>query len=184
MYGMVNKALQGMITHHYGPLAWNEVRARAGVDVETFISNEGYPDEITYRLAVAASEALNIPLPEILESFGRYWLLVTAREGYGALLSSAGRDIREFLLNLPNFHNRVSLILPQLQPPQFLCSDVAAGSLRLHYISHRPGLTPFVLGLLNAIGELFHQPVSVHLAKSRAGGDDHDEFEVAWEAPV
>ena len=43
---------------------------KAGVDVEVFMSNEGYPDEITYSLVAAASEVLRTPAEQILAWLG------------------------------------------------------------------------------------------------------------------
>ena len=60
MYGMVNKALQNMVVEAHGEQIWEQIRTRAGVDIEVFVSNQGYPDEITYQLAGAASEVLKI----------------------------------------------------------------------------------------------------------------------------
>jgi hypothetical protein len=48
MYGMVNKALEDMVVERFSEDAWERIKAEAGVDIDVFISNEGYPDEITY----------------------------------------------------------------------------------------------------------------------------------------
>lgn len=179
MYGMVNKALQNMVLEAHGEEVWEQIRTRAGVDVEVFISNEGYPDEITYQLAGAASEVLQAPVEDLLRAFGSYWVLKTARQGYGELMAAGGRTLREFLLNLPNLHTRVCLIFPHLRPPEFSCSDVAANSLRLRYRSTRQGLTPFVVGLVEGLGEMFETPVVVTLVPG-AHGPGRDEFLVSW----
>ena len=180
MYGMVNKAVEEMVCAAHGEIMWEKVKERAGVDVDVFISNEGYPDEITYQLVGAASAVLKLPPEKILEAFGEHWVLHTAQEGYGGLIQAAGKSLPEFLANLPNFHARVSMIFPKLQPPRFHCSDVTAGSLKLHYFTHRPGLTPFVVGLMQGLGKLFKTPVTVRLAEARDQGADHDVFNVSW----
>jgi len=183
MYGMVNKALEGSIRERWGEDSWERVRRRAGVDVEVFVSNDGYPDEMTYRLVGAASEEFGVTADELLEHFGVYWINRVALDCYGDLMRSGGRTMRDFLINLPNFHTRVRLFFPHLAPPQFRCSDVAEGGLRFHYYSHRPGLAPFVMGLLRGLGEMFRTPVEVRLDRGRERGADHDEFIVSWGAP-
>jgi len=182
MYGMVNRAVEEMVCMHHGEPLWEEIKSRAGVDVDVFMSNEPYPDEMTYRLVGAASEVLNLPAERVLEAFGEHWVLHTARDGYGGLLQAAGTTLPEFLRNLPNFHSRVAMIFPKLQPPRFECTDVTADSLRLHYVTHRDGLTPFVVGLLQGLGKMYSTPVTVRLAESRAEGADHDVFDVRWSA--
>ena len=67
MYGMVNKAVEDMVTTRFGEDTWEKIRTRAGIDVEVFISNEAYPDDVTYRLVGAASEELNLKPEEVLE---------------------------------------------------------------------------------------------------------------------
>lgn len=180
MYGMVNRALEEMVVSGWDEAAWERVKGSAGVDVEVFIGTEAYDDAVTYRLAGAASEVLGLPAGEVLRRFGLHWVLRTAREGYGDLLDAAGRDVREFLLNLPDFHTRVSLLFPHLSPPDFRCTDAGERSLRLHYRSARQGLTPFVGGLLEGIGEMFATPMSIVLDRSRSDGADHDEFLLSW----
>ena len=61
MYGIVNKAIQGLVTEQFGEQVWNKVKESSGVNIDTFLSSESYPDETTYKLAGAASEVLNIP---------------------------------------------------------------------------------------------------------------------------
>lgn len=180
MYGMVNKAVQGLITSRFGEDAWQRVKARAKVEDEIFLSNESYPDSVTYDLVAAASEELKLPAEQVLHAFGEYWILETARRGYGALLDAAGSTIPEFLQNLPSFHARVRLIFPNLQPPRFETTDVTADSLKLHYFSDRPGLAPFMVGLLSGLGKHLNTPVEVTRAVEKGDGSDHDVFFVKW----
>ena len=180
MYGMVNKALEGMISNDHGQEAWEEIKRRAGVDVEAFVSTEGYPDEVTYKLVGAATEFLDVSAQDLLEQFGVYWVVKTAGEGYGDLMAAGGNNLREFLINLPNFHNRVSLMFPHLQPPQFRCSDIQEDSIRLHYHSHREGLAPFVVGLIKGLGQRFSTRVEVSHEVVRGRDTDHDVFAISW----
>lgn len=180
MYGMVNKAVEDMVVMHHGEAVWEQIKAKAAVDVEVFMSNEAYPDEITYNLVAAASELLKTPAEQILHGFGEHWVLHTAQEGYGGLMKAAGKTLPEFLKNLPNFHSRVSMIFPRLQPPRFQCAEITDRSLKLHYFSHRQGLAPFVVGLMSGLGKMFNTPVTVRLVEARAEGADHDVFDVTW----
>ena len=180
MYGMVNKAIEQMVTSAHGDAAWLKIKQSAGVTDEIFISDQGYDDAITYRLVGAASEFTGRPAAEILHAFGEHWVLNTARKGYGPMLAAGGATLRDFLINLPHFHDRVALIYPKLTPPSFEVSDEQERSLRLHYLSHRAGLTPFVEGLLSGLGRLFDTPVQVKLVAAKADGADHDVFLVQW----
>lgn len=180
MYGMVNKAIEDLITSEHGADVWERIRARAGVKEEVFISNESYPDEVTYGLVGAASEVLDKPAAEILFAFGEWWVLKTANEGYGALMKAAGKTLPEFLINLPSFHTRVAMIFPRLHPPVFRCSEVTETSLHLHYMSHRQGLSSFVCGLLSGLGKMFGTPVEIQHIIQKEQGAEHDVYRVSW----
>lgn len=182
MYGMVNKAIEDLVVTQFGAGKWAAIKEKAGVDVDVFLSNEGYPDKVTYDLVAAASEVLGLPARDILIAFGEHWVLNTARQGYGSMLEANGRTLPEFLLNLPSFHTRVAMIFPDLRPPRFECSDVEAASLKLHYHSHRPGLGDFVVGLVQGLGKMFSTPATVEVMEKKAEGADHDVFLVSWSA--
>jgi hypothetical protein len=179
MFGLVNKGLEDMVCGQYGEEIWEEIKLKAEVEIEAFISLDAYPDDITYRLVDAASVVMKIPATDILEAFGRYWILFTATEGYGSLMEMAGDNLPEFLQNLDNLHARVGLSFPNLQPPSFLCSDLEAESLKLHYYSERPGLTPMVVGMLKGLGEKFGTEVDVQLTHTKAQGNDHEEVSIS-----
>lgn len=179
MFGLVNKGLEDMVCYQYGEEAWEEIKSIAEVEIEAFISMDAYPDDITYRLVDATSAVIKIPATEVLEAFGRYWILFTAIEGYGALVNMAGDSLPEFLQNLDNLHARVGLSFPKLQPPSFLCSDLEAESMKLHYYSERPGLTPMVVGMLKGLGEKFDVEVNIQLTNSKAQGNDREELSIS-----
>lgn len=178
---MVNKAVEEMVVLNYGQDVWESIKAAAGVELDVFMSNEPYPDEMTYNLVGAASRILAKPSNEILFSFGEHWILHTAQSGYGGLMQAAGGTFPEFLKNLPNFHARVSMIFPKLKPPRFECTDILSNSLKLHYHSHRVGLEPFVIGLLSGLGKLFSCNVQVQQIAFKQQGATHDVFDVKWE---
>ena len=180
MYGMVNRALEDMVCAAHGAETWEKIKAKAGVEVDLFLSNDAYPDEMTYNLVGAASEILEAPAPVLLEAFGVHWVTRTAAEGYGHLMKAAGTNLKDFLVYLPNFHTRVNLIFPHLNPPRFLCSDVGENSLKLHYFSDRRGLAPFVNGLIQGLSQYFSTPVEVKQISDWSDAGEHDIFEIRW----
>lgn len=182
MYGLVNKAIEQMVCSNHGVTMWNRIKSAADVDVEGFVSNRPYPDELTYRLVAAASEALDAPQEDILKAFGEYWVLHTALESYGPMMRATGRTLREFLVRLPHLHTRVELIYPDLQPPQFSCHEISDTALELHYWTNRPpGLEPFVEGLIHGLGRMFSTPVRVALSQHRGDGHEQSIFKVSWD---
>ena len=180
MYGLVNKALQEMVEKQFDPTVWARIRADAGVDDDVFISLDAYPDEITYRLVGAVAAVTQQEPTAILHDFGRHWVLDTASKHYGHLLQASGRTFSQFLQALPNFHTRVSLMMPRLIPPEFACDDIEPQRMILHYRSTRAGLVPFVDGLIHGLADLYAVAVTVNVLPERSEGPGHTAFEVAW----
>ncbi|WP_427160524.1 heme NO-binding domain-containing protein [Aliinostoc sp. HNIBRCY26] len=180
MYGLVNKAIQDMVCSRFGEDIWRTIKQKAEVDVDVFISMEGYPDDITHRLVKAASVVLNLSPSEIMQAFGEFWVQYTSEEGYGEMMDMSGDTLPEFLENLDNLHARVGVSFPKLQPPSFECSDVEEDILKLHYRSDREGLAPMVLGLVKGLGTRFDTEVEITQTQSRDNGAEHDEFLVKY----
>ena len=180
MYGLINRAVKGLVTEQFGNDAWNRIRSRAGVREEDFISMESYDDSVTYDLVAAASEELGLSPETILEAFGNYWVEYTAVEGYGELLDSAGKTLPEFLSNLDQMHARVKLAFPDLKPPRFRISDSTDSGLTLHYFSHRPGLSALVTGLVKGLASRFGREVEVTPFRTGEGEEAHDAFKILY----
>ncbi|MFM2337010.1 MAG: hypothetical protein RL115_203 [Bacteroidota bacterium] len=180
MYGIVNRAIQDLITKNYGEEVWDKVLQTSGVDIEFFLSNEPYDDDITYKLAGAAATTLEISVAEVLQAFGEWWILKTGKEKYGGLMQAGGNNLKEFLINLPLFHNRIMLMYPKLTPPEFKISDVQSNSLHVHYHSKREGLQEFVRGLLSGLAKMFDTVITIDLLQSRDEGKTHEIFKVSW----
>ena len=180
MYGIVNKAIQELITQNFGADKWEAVREESGVDVDYFLSNEPYDDDITYKLAGAASVVLGITTGQVLNAFGEWWILKTGKEKYGGLMEAGGNNLKEFLVNLPLFHNRIMLMYPKLTPPEFKVSHIELNSIYIHYYSKRDGLQEFVRGLLSGLGKMYNVIITIELIQSRDDGNSHEIFKVSW----
>lgn len=180
MYGIVNKAIEDLVKANFGEEKWEAVKERSGIDVDFFISNEPYDDSLTYQLAGAVSVEMNMPVSQVLEAFGEWWVLKTGKEKYGGLMEAGGHTLKEFLVNLPAFHNRIMLIYPKLTPPEFQISHIEDTSVQVHYYSKRVGLQEFVRGLLTGLGKMYNEPVHLELIQSRDDGSDHEIFKVNW----
>ena len=180
MYGLINKAVKGLVQERFGLEAWNRICERACVDDDEFLSMEGYDDAVTYDLVGAASEELGLEAEKILEAFGQYWVEYTAVEGYGDLLDSAGDTLPDFLANLDQLHARVKLAFADLKPPRFAVTDEDEHGLVLHYYSDRPGLAPLVVGLVHGLGSRFGDTLQVESFRDDSGGVEHDAFRVRY----
>jgi hypothetical protein len=180
MYGIVNKAIEELVIENFGQQKWEEVKERSGVDIDYFISNEPYDDDITFKLATAVAEVMSISISDVLRSFGEWWVMRTGKQKYSGLMEAGGSTLMQFLMNLPHFHNRVMLIYPRLTPPEFTTSHIEDSSIWIHYRSKREGLQEFVFGLLSGLSKMYETPSTIELIQSRNSGSDHEIFKVSW----
>ncbi|MFN6144864.1 MAG: heme NO-binding domain-containing protein [Planctomycetota bacterium] len=178
MYGLVNLAVQELVTRTHGEAAWLRIKRRAGVDTPSFLRMTQYPDEVTYALVGAASAELGAAADELLRGFGRFWIEFAMQEGYRELFLISGPDLRTFLGNLDNLHARLGMTFVGMDAPSFAVTDQGPDELLVHYYSSRAGLTPFVQGLLEGLGPVFGQRVEATVQATRADGRDHDTFHV------
>ena len=156
-----------------------QIADAVGID-HHFISMQTYDDQITFDLVAQASTMLDVPADELLRQFGSYWIRFTAAEGYGHLIPLFGDSLESFLSNLGNdLHARVSLTMPELQPPEFRTEQTQEGTWHVEYRSHRHGLRAMVLGLLEGLAERFNESVVVtHLSSAEDNGTVVELFEI------
>ena len=148
--------------------------------MDYFLNSQPYDDAITFALVEAVSEVNNMPIGDVFRAFGEWWVIKTGQEKYGHLMEAGGSNLKEFLLNLPDFHNRIMLLYPLLTPPEFKVTDVESNSLNLHYYSKREGLREFVHGLITGLGKMYKVAVTVTLICSREDNFDHEIFNIKW----
>lgn len=180
MHGAVNQAVEDLVVAHFGNETWLKIKAKSGFTEEMFLSNEPYPDQLTYDLVVATNEVTGMAPDDILKALGEHWVLETGMKKYGALLRSGGQGFEEFINYLPNFHSRVMLLYPNIIPPEFEVETISKNELILHYHSKRDGLTSFVFGLINGIAKMFNHPVEIKVRDEKLKGKSHDTFYVKY----
>lgn len=151
MYGMIHKAAREMVVREAGEMRWGAVLEASGVGEGAFISPKVYSDETTFALIGAVSSELGIPLPVLLESFGRFWISYADSSAYGGVMALTGADLLTFLQNLDRMHAEIRVSMRDARMPSFEAHEEGPDSIRLVYRSERAGLEPFVIGLLRGL---------------------------------
>ena len=180
MYGIVNKGIEELVIQIGGESMWVDVCREAGIDPFTFVSQEVYPDSVTYELVAAVSKVTGMSQHDILVGFGDHWSRYTGNQGYGQLYKLLGNDYQSFLINLPRLHDHVAFICPDLQMPQFETEVVEERFIKVSYRSERVGLSPMVFGLLEGMAKVYETEVAVTNLRSKAETGDADEFLVEF----
>lgn len=182
MYGMVNKAIKGLVIDNYSLKVWKEICEKSDFFDYEFAGLKSYPDSLTYRLVENASEILSIKQPLLLEMFGEYWITYTAEKGYGNLMQITGSNFVEFVENLNMLHERLANIMPELEPPIFETKILNKNNIELYYKSKRKGFTYMVLGLIKGLGKKFNHDVSIIITSEKKQDDNYIAvFDVKWD---
>ena len=166
MYGMVNQAIKDLVLNKFGNEAWVNICQRANIPQEDFVFMQYYPDKLTYDLVGSASAQLGVPPEVILREFGKYWVLYTAKEGYGAMMDLFGSDFKSCLKNLNNLHARMGMTMPHLTPPRFTFREENELLYIVSYFSKRAGLCPMVIGLLEGLAAKYKVNATIELLES------------------
>ena len=119
MYGVINKSLRDMVIEQFGEAKWSEVLQRSGVPDDSFLAMQSYDDDVTYKLAQACADEMQIDLGDALRAFGVHWVENTVAKQYETLMRAAGSDMLGFLGNLNNLHDRISSTFLNYRPPAF-----------------------------------------------------------------
>lgn len=180
MYGLINKAVEELVTAEFGIEKWREIAKIANAD-HSFVSMNSYPDQLTFDLVAAASEVLETPADKILELFGEHWIQYTVDEGYGEIMSLYGDSVIEFLDNMDALHAQIRLTFPELKPPSISCETDSDGQLIVVYQSERVGLAPMLVGLVKGLGKRFSTPVHVQYLPSGNDNQGVEKFLVVFE---
>lgn len=180
MYGLVNKAMQELVTASFGEDTWKEIRREAGFEEEEFIGLKSYPDSLTYDLVRIGSERLGVPQEVLLEKFGEQWISHTAANGYDNVLHLGGNNMIDFLHNLNSIHSKITHLMPAMQPPVFTIKNEYVTRIELLYYSERPGLQPMVTGILRGLGIRFGLEVQIKNLGPDADNPGNILFEISW----
>lgn len=179
MYGIINVAIENYVLNNYGENTWENVKSRYGTDIDFLLTEQPYNEEVFYKLAVLLAEETGITVDEALFNFGEH-IMKTTREKYSGVLESRGNNLREYLISLPNFHNRIMLIYPNLSPPEFGISNIEDNSICVHYMYKKKGISSFVLGYLNGLILIFKEKATAQWLKTIESGQPQEVFKISW----
>ena len=181
MYGIVNQSIQQLIKTEFGEETWLNVIRESKLEITDFENHEVYDDTYTYALATAAAKILHSDIDTILNKFGEFWIIDISLKKYPALMHGGGSTLREFMKNLPKFHNRIALSYPKLSAPEFKIIE-EGNNLLVEYHSERAGLTPMMNGMLIGLTKMFNETdVVIELIEKKSEkGNNYDLFRMTW----
>jgi predicted hydrocarbon binding protein len=143
---------------------------------------QDYADEEILALVQTASNALNVPIPAVLEDFGAYvgpqllefyhMYIKDKQPNTFTIIESAGSSIHDVI----HKHN------PNRKPPKLSAKRLKPNVLMVNYQSERK-LCPVVRGIIRGLGEKFGERFDIHETQCMHKGADHCIMQVTRLTP-
>lgn len=169
MYGMIHQAARDLVLAKLGRAEWEALLARSGLADRHFIGVGRNSDTETLILVGLIAERLDVGLDDALHAFGRFWIDFAEGSAYGHALSMVGGDLETFIRDIDRMHASIESTLPGARPPSFEIRRRGADAIDVRYRSRRPGLSPFLHGILCAVAERFGERVEITYAERPDG---------------
>ncbi len=179
MYGIIYQTIEKYGIETLGRNAWETIKIDGNITIDFSLMEQPYNEEILYKIAKLTAQQANKPIDDVLYDFGEYTIKAT-RENYSIFTEARGNNLKDSLISLPNFHNRIMLIYPELTPPEFRVSNIENNCIMLHYISTRTGMLSFIKGYLAGLIEVFNEAPNVTVVNPDKKTDKENIFKICW----
>ena len=142
-----------------------------------------YQESVIASLVDAAAEELGEDKENVMEMFGEYFAENIGRYGYARLLRVLGRELRDFLNGLVDFHEYLRFSYPNMSPPAFFCSNETPQGLHLHYLTKREGFLPYVIGQMKTMGRIYGKQVDIDVISTERTerGETYSVFDLKFD---
>lgn len=154
MYGIIYVAIKDFTEATFTADIWQAVLEESSLSVNLNSTELPFNEDKIFRFGEAIAHVTGKNIDEALFGMG-YYVPETTSKKYPEVMLSRGDSLKEYLLNLPTFHNRISLIYPELTAPEFRITAVNDNSIAIQYLYKRKDIMPYVLGYLSGIANYF-----------------------------
>lgn len=166
MQGVIFQQLQQFVTKNYGPQQWYQLLESSDLKGKMYLPTQVYPDSEVVTLVTNASQATNMPVAAILESFGEF-IAPSLLKIYSASIQANWNTI-DLLEHVENtIHKAVRFADKAATPPQLLCERKSANRISIDYSSKR-NMADLGIGIIKAIAKIKNESISI--SKLENGG--------------
>ena len=158
MQGVVFNIIEEVVLTLHGEEMWDEIIDASGVD-GVYSSTGNYDDAEVFAIVGAASEALSVPVEDLLLLVGRHAFDGLIRR-YPQMIGSEDNTV-DFLQRVEDFiHPEVKKLYPNAVLPKFDFEDLPDGRTRMIYTSPRD-LHFLAEGMIMGAGEHFGEEIVI-----------------------
>ncbi|MEI2718182.1 MAG: heme NO-binding domain-containing protein [Candidatus Nanopelagicales bacterium] len=180
MKGILFNLVEQIVTEDHGADMWDDLLDDAGL-FGAYTSIGSYDDAEMMAILDAASQRLDVPVPEVERHLGRRALPLFL-ERYPELRGDHTTS-RGLIMTLNSFiHPQVRILHPGADVPDFDVAEIESDSIEMTYRSGRR-LCFFAEGLLLGAGDEYGENIAVSQSTCMHDGADHCVLQVMWESP-
>ena len=178
MKGIVFNLLEEAVSTQFGEETWDRLLDAAGLD-GAYTSLGSYSDDEIFALVRVASEALGMPVEDVLRWFGRRAMPLLARRYPAFFGGHAGA--RGFLLTLNSIiHPEVRKLYPGAQTPVFDFDTTLGDVLAIGYNSPRR-LCALAEGFMRGAADHYGEALEIAQPQCMHHGDAKCLFHVRFQ---
>ncbi|BDX05022.1 heme NO-binding domain-containing protein [Planctobacterium marinum] len=177
MKGVVFTEFMDMVEEVFSDDVLDEIIEKADLPNDGAYTTVGtYDHQEIVRLVVALSETSNMPLPDLLATFGKH-LLGQFVKGYPQFFDEA-KDAFDFLSNIDSYiHVEVLKLYPDAELPKFYHEQHSDKHLSMYYQSSRH-FEDLAVGLIEGTLAHFNTEGTVSKSEAQWQGEDAIKFDI------
>jgi hypothetical protein len=178
VHGIVLKGLKDFVVDSYDRDTWQTLQREAELPHRLYVPVTEYPDEDVLALVETASRLTDLPVPDLLESFGRF-IVPPLVETYGIHVDADWTGL-ELIANVETYIH-LALRAKQIStytPPELESEWRGTDTVSVVYRSDRQ-LCHLARGIINGVGDYFDEPYVIEEPRCMHAGDDHCELVVS-----
>ncbi len=153
MHGLLNKGLQGFLTHTYGQELWADIVDSAQLPPEGFETLLTYDVSLTWDVLTEASARLGKTKGTLLEDLGTYLVSDEKMDPIRRLLRFGGIDFSDFVDSIDELPERARLAVPDLNVPYVEVHDTGPDEYRILVQSEFGRFGRILSGVLRAMAD-------------------------------
>jgi hypothetical protein len=177
MQGTIFTVLSEMVIEKLGMTLWDEILLEVKPSSGgSYTAGEQYPDEELISLVVCLSNKTNIPVPNLIESYGEY-LFTHLYQSLPSSMQDAP-SLRDFLLSVDKIiHKEVRRLHPNAYLPSFDYDENIPNTLVMFYNSKRK-LCHAAVGLIRGASNQFKETVEIEHPECMHHGAERCRLEI------
>lgn len=153
MLGLINRSFQFFVIDTWGVEVWEAVASATGLPFAGFEAMLTYDDGALDLVIEAASALLHRSRFSLLDDLGTYLVAHERQATVRRLLRFSGANFTDFLASIEELPDRGRLVLPDLDLPELVLTDLGGGAFRLACHSPILGAGHVIMGLLRAMAD-------------------------------